>query len=43
MGSQGVAELVSALVAIDSFSENITRSIHEQSRALVGGDLSLSS
>ena len=34
---------VGALVAIDSFSENITRSIHEQSRALVGGDLSLAS
>ena len=34
---------VGALVAIDSFSENITRSIHEQSRALVGGDLALTS
>ena len=34
---------VAALVAIDSFAEDITRSIEEQSRALVGGDLSLSS
>jgi putative ABC transport system permease protein len=34
---------VAALVAIDSFSENVTRSIHEQSRALTGGDLSVSS
>ena len=34
---------VGALVAIDSFSENVTRSIHEQSRALVGGDLALTS
>ncbi len=34
---------VAALVAIDSFSGNVTRSIREQSRALLGGDLSWSS
>ena len=32
---------VAALVAIDSFAENVTRSVHEQSRGLLGGDLSL--
>jgi putative ABC transport system permease protein len=32
---------VAALVAIDSFSENVTRSVREQSRALLGGDVSL--
>ncbi len=32
---------VAALVAIDSFSENVTRSVHEQSRALTGGDISI--
>jgi len=31
---------VAALVAIDSFSENVIRSVHEQSRALMGGDVS---
>src|SRR5262249_35642480 len=30
---------VAALVAIDSFSENTIRSVHEQSRALLGGDV----
>lgn len=30
---------VAALVAIDSFSANTTRSIHEQSRAMMGGDI----
>ncbi|MFI5230716.1 MAG: ABC transporter permease, partial [Gemmatimonadales bacterium] len=30
---------VAALVAIDSFSENVIRSVHEQSRALMGGDV----
>ncbi|MDB4873945.1 MAG: putative rane protein [Gemmatimonadetes bacterium] len=30
---------VAALVAIDSFSENVIRSVHEQSRALLGGDV----
>lgn len=30
---------VAALVAIDSFAGNITRSVREQSRALVGGDI----
>jgi len=34
---------VAALVAIDSFAENVTRSVHEQSRALLGGDVSLNS
>ena len=33
---------VAALVAIDSFAGNVTRSIREQSRALLGGDLSFS-
>jgi putative ABC transport system permease protein len=32
---------VSALVAIDSFTENVSRSVSEQSRALLGGDVSL--
>ncbi|HVE77434.1 MAG TPA: FtsX-like permease family protein [Gemmatimonadaceae bacterium] len=32
---------VAALVAIDSFSTNVRRSVREQSRALLGGDLSL--
>ncbi len=30
---------VAALVAIDSFSDNVIRSVHEQSRALLGGDV----
>ena len=30
---------VAALVAIDSFAENTIRSVHEQSRALMGGDV----
>ena len=34
---------VAALVAIDSFAGNVTRSIREQSRALLGGDISFSS
>jgi putative ABC transport system permease protein len=34
---------VAALVAIDSFADNVTRSIREQSRALLGGDISFSS
>ncbi|MEJ7810439.1 MAG: FtsX-like permease family protein [Gemmatimonadaceae bacterium] len=34
---------VAALVAIDSFSANVTRSVRNQSRSLLGGDLSLSS
>lgn len=33
---------VAALVAIDSFAGNVTRSIREQSRALLGGDLAFS-
>ena len=34
---------VAALVAIDSFSGNLTRSVRSQSRALLGGDLSFRS
>ena len=34
---------VAALVAIDSFAGNVTRSIREQSRTLLGGDLAMSS
>ena len=34
---------VAALVAIDSFSTNIVQSVKEQSRALMGGDLSFNS
>ena len=34
---------VAALVAIDSFAENVTTSVREQSRSLLGGDLSLTS
>ena len=34
---------VAALVAIDSFAANVTRSIREQSRALLGGDVAFSS
>ncbi|MDB4906088.1 MAG: putative rane protein [Gemmatimonadetes bacterium] len=34
---------VAALVAIDSFAENLTRGVHEQARALLGGDVSLRS
>ncbi len=33
---------VAALVAIDSFAGNVTRSIREQSRALLGGDIAFS-
>ena len=33
---------VAALVAIDSFSENVIQSVHEQSKALLGGDVSSS-
>ncbi|MGH9424513.1 MAG: hypothetical protein ACRD3J_31360, partial [Thermoanaerobaculia bacterium] len=34
---------VAALVAIDSFADNVTRSVREQSRALLGGDISFAS
>lgn len=34
---------VSALVAIDSFTDNVSRSVQEQSRALLGGDVLLRS
>lgn len=34
---------LAALVAIDSFAGNVTRSIREQSRSLLGGDLQISS
>jgi putative ABC transport system permease protein len=33
---------VAALVAIDSFASNITRSVRDQSRALIGGDITFS-
>src|SRR5437762_11738344 len=32
---------VAALVAIDSFSENVIRSVHDQSRLLMGGDVEM--
>ncbi len=32
---------VAALVAIDSFADNLTKSVREQSRSLLGGDVSL--
>ena len=32
---------VAALVAIDSFSENVIRSVHDQSRSLMGGDVEM--
>jgi putative ABC transport system permease protein len=32
---------VGALVAIDSFASNTQRSVREQSRALLGGDIAL--
>ncbi|MGH7624333.1 MAG: ABC transporter permease, partial [Gemmatimonadaceae bacterium] len=38
-----IAVGVAALVAIDSYTANIVRAIHDQSRDLLGGDLSLSS
>ena len=34
---------VAALVAIDSFASNVVRSVHEQSRSLLGGDVSFAS
>lgn len=34
---------VAALVAIDSFADNVTSNVREQSRALLGGDLSIAS
>src|SRR5947209_18234414 len=34
---------VAALVAIDSFASNITQSVKDQSRALMGGDISFNS
>src|SRR5688572_1330014 len=34
---------VAALVAIDSFADNVTRSVREQSRALLGGDIAFTS
>src|SRR5688500_5572892 len=33
---------VAALVAIDSFAGNVTRSVREQSRSLLGGDIAFS-
>jgi putative ABC transport system permease protein len=37
-----IAVGVAALVSIDSFARNVTRSVSEQSRALLGGDIRLS-
>jgi putative ABC transport system permease protein len=37
-----IAVGVAALVSIDSFARNVTRSVREQSRALLGGDVQLS-
>ena len=37
-----IAVGVAALVSIDSFARNVTRSVREQSRALLGGDIRLS-
>lgn len=34
---------VAALVAIDSFSKNVTASVHDQSKALMGGDVAITS
>jgi len=34
---------VAALVAIDSFAENATETVHEQARTLLGGDIALTS
>jgi len=34
---------VAALVAIDSFADNVTRSVREQSRSLLGGDVAFAS
>ncbi|MGI8545859.1 MAG: ABC transporter permease [Gemmatimonadaceae bacterium] len=38
-----IAVGVAALVAIDSFARNVTRSVMEQSRSLLGGDVQLTS
>lgn len=38
-----IAVGVAALVSIDSFARNVTRSVREQSRAVMGGDVQLSS
>ncbi len=38
-----IAVGVAALVSIDSFARNVTRSVREQSRSLLGGDVQLSS
>ena len=38
-----IAVGVAALVSIDSFARNVTRSVREQSRALLGGDVQFSS
>ena len=37
-----IAVGVAALVSIDSFARNVTRSVREQSRSLLGGDVQLS-
>lgn len=38
----GISAGVAALVAIDSFSANVTRSVRDQSRSLLGGDVAIS-
>jgi putative ABC transport system permease protein len=38
-----IAVGVAALVSIDSFARNVTRSVREQSRTLLGGDVQLTS
>ena len=38
-----IAVGVAAIVSIDSFARNVTRSVREQSRSLLGGDVQLSS
>ncbi len=39
----GISAGVAALVAIDSYSANVTRSVREQSRSLLGADVSVGS
>lgn len=43
LASSSITLGVAALVAIDSFSENVTTSVREQSRSILGGDVTLSS
>jgi putative ABC transport system permease protein len=43
LASSSITLGVAALVAIDSFAANITRSVREQSRVILGGDIALRS